>query len=588
MTDEQDIMRVIDDAGAPADVEPAPAWKVAVIDDDAAVHEGTRFALYDYSLHGQSIEILSAFSGAGGPRADALGSGHRRHPARRGDGDRRCRPQAGRLHPHAAQERGGSHHLAHRAARPGARAAGHRRLRHQRLQGQDRADRRQAVHLAHRGAAQLSADPAHGGDAARAGDDHRGRLHALRLQVDAAPGGRRADADRLAPQRRVRRHPGVARRRREPGEVLGARRLGLLSPLRRRGVLGRSRHHAGGGGARRLRAPHASIPAQALGALHPHLQQARGRGRAGDRQTDVRHRPLPGRGVLQPAFGRLRQRHSLRPAARGEHPAGGARARAHPRAHRRQPAAGVAMDAAAPLERVQERDSRHRGARPAQSARRHPGTRRDDERARHGRAGADRQDQGSARPYPGFRHPIDRDGQRPDHRRDDGRAQYRHPARAGRPGDDAGRDREHQPGAGGKEEAEPAADRAGAPGVELRSRPAARGGRQPHQQRHQVQPDRREHRADHESRRRAGRHPGRRRRPGPVRGGRFAPVRPLSAAVGAADRRRELDRARAFHRQAHRRAARRPCRRAESGPRPRHHLHDPPAGCGISRPARPS
>ena len=66
MTDEQDIMRVIDDAGAPADAEPAPAWKVAVIDDDAAVHEGTRFALYDYSLHGQSIEILSAFSGEEG------------------------------------------------------------------------------------------------------------------------------------------------------------------------------------------------------------------------------------------------------------------------------------------------------------------------------------------------------------------------------------------------------------------------------------------------------------------------------------------------------------------------------------------
>jgi len=62
MTDEQDIMRVIDDAGAPAVDEIGPAWKIAVIDDDAAVHEGTRFALYDYSLHGQGIEILSAFS----------------------------------------------------------------------------------------------------------------------------------------------------------------------------------------------------------------------------------------------------------------------------------------------------------------------------------------------------------------------------------------------------------------------------------------------------------------------------------------------------------------------------------------------
>jgi signal transduction histidine kinase/response regulator of citrate/malate metabolism len=64
MTDD-DIMRVIDDTAAPDDEAP-PAWKVAVIDDDAAVHEGTRFALYDYSLHGQRIEILSAYSAAEG------------------------------------------------------------------------------------------------------------------------------------------------------------------------------------------------------------------------------------------------------------------------------------------------------------------------------------------------------------------------------------------------------------------------------------------------------------------------------------------------------------------------------------------
>src|ERR1700736_3892831 len=65
MTDEQDIMRVIDDA-APAVEAAGPAWKVAVIDDDTAVHEGTRFALYDYSLHGQGIEIISAYSAAEG------------------------------------------------------------------------------------------------------------------------------------------------------------------------------------------------------------------------------------------------------------------------------------------------------------------------------------------------------------------------------------------------------------------------------------------------------------------------------------------------------------------------------------------
>ena len=62
MSDDNDLIRVIEDrSDAPRDQPPA-AWKVAVIDDDAAVHEGTRFALYDYSLNGQGIEILSAYS----------------------------------------------------------------------------------------------------------------------------------------------------------------------------------------------------------------------------------------------------------------------------------------------------------------------------------------------------------------------------------------------------------------------------------------------------------------------------------------------------------------------------------------------
>jgi signal transduction histidine kinase/DNA-binding NarL/FixJ family response regulator len=62
MSDEHDIIRLIeDDAGATPE-EAGQLWKVAVIDDDAAVHEGTRFALYDYRLHGQGIEIISAYS----------------------------------------------------------------------------------------------------------------------------------------------------------------------------------------------------------------------------------------------------------------------------------------------------------------------------------------------------------------------------------------------------------------------------------------------------------------------------------------------------------------------------------------------
>ncbi|NWM88930.1 histidine kinase, partial [Escherichia coli] len=52
-----------------ADAEASGAarkWKIAVIDDDAAVHEGTRFALSDYSLNGATLEILSAHSAAEG------------------------------------------------------------------------------------------------------------------------------------------------------------------------------------------------------------------------------------------------------------------------------------------------------------------------------------------------------------------------------------------------------------------------------------------------------------------------------------------------------------------------------------------
>ncbi len=59
-----------------------------------------------------------------------------------------------------------------------------------------------------------------------------------------------------------------------------------------------------------------------------------------------------------------------------------------------------------------------------------------------------------------------------------------------------------EPRAGREEEPDHPSRVAAAPDVELRSRPAARGGRQSGQQRHQVQPDRRQHRAVDERRRR--------------------------------------------------------------------------------------
>src|SRR6476469_7703420 len=66
MTDDNDFIRVIDDSATAPDEHPLPAWKVAIVDDDPAVHEGTRFALYDYNLNGQGIEIVSAYSAEAG------------------------------------------------------------------------------------------------------------------------------------------------------------------------------------------------------------------------------------------------------------------------------------------------------------------------------------------------------------------------------------------------------------------------------------------------------------------------------------------------------------------------------------------
>jgi signal transduction histidine kinase/CheY-like chemotaxis protein len=66
MAEQDDVLHLIDDTGTVPEDSNARKWKIAVIDDDQAVHEGTRFALSDYNLNGQGLEILSAYSAAEG------------------------------------------------------------------------------------------------------------------------------------------------------------------------------------------------------------------------------------------------------------------------------------------------------------------------------------------------------------------------------------------------------------------------------------------------------------------------------------------------------------------------------------------
>src|ERR1700750_3313769 len=66
MAEQDDVLHLIDDTGTVPEDSSVRKWKIAVIDDDQAVHEGTRFALSDYVLNGQGLEILSAYSATEG------------------------------------------------------------------------------------------------------------------------------------------------------------------------------------------------------------------------------------------------------------------------------------------------------------------------------------------------------------------------------------------------------------------------------------------------------------------------------------------------------------------------------------------
>jgi signal transduction histidine kinase len=61
MVEDSDFITLVDDEPQ-AEAPDLPRWKVAVIDDDPAVHDGSRFALQDYRLHGRGLTLISARS----------------------------------------------------------------------------------------------------------------------------------------------------------------------------------------------------------------------------------------------------------------------------------------------------------------------------------------------------------------------------------------------------------------------------------------------------------------------------------------------------------------------------------------------
>ena len=66
MADDDDIVHLVEDEESTPRTQAGRRWKIAVIDDEPAVHEGTRYALADYHLHGQGLQILSAYSAVEG------------------------------------------------------------------------------------------------------------------------------------------------------------------------------------------------------------------------------------------------------------------------------------------------------------------------------------------------------------------------------------------------------------------------------------------------------------------------------------------------------------------------------------------
>jgi signal transduction histidine kinase len=167
MAEQDDVLHLIDDTGTVPEDSSVRKWKIAVIDDDAAVHEGTRFALSDYNLHGATLEILSAYSAAEGRTL------MRNNPdvaAVLLDVIMETDVAGLDLVEYIRNElKNETVRIILRTGQPGqGPSAASSSSTTSTTTRQDGADGRQAVHLADGGAAQLPAARAHGADPARA------------------------------------------------------------------------------------------------------------------------------------------------------------------------------------------------------------------------------------------------------------------------------------------------------------------------------------------------------------------------------------------------------------------------------------
>jgi signal transduction histidine kinase/DNA-binding NarL/FixJ family response regulator len=59
--DKNEMLELVEDEDGVV-AEPEKRWRIAIIDDDQAVHDGTRYALSDYELNGYGLELLYAHS----------------------------------------------------------------------------------------------------------------------------------------------------------------------------------------------------------------------------------------------------------------------------------------------------------------------------------------------------------------------------------------------------------------------------------------------------------------------------------------------------------------------------------------------